>query len=204
MKKHRIILVFVATLVVFASCTKNGLNETAADPAGSNRFKGTGIVLSVDAEQGSVSIKHEAIEGLMSAMTMTFKAGDKSIVSGLAENDNVNFTLEKTENGFNLVEVSKNKAVAPAGMSIYKTSCAKCHGDKGEGKRKGIPLIEGHALDHSEEDFIKQVTDGGEKMPAFGDKLSEEQIKTVVSYVKNEIQGAVKKEGSENGEEHKH
>lgn len=76
------------------------------------------------------------------------------------------------------------------GKKQTNTNCAKCHGENGEGvKDKGISLLKGHALHHSEADFIKQVEYGEEdEMPAFKDKLSEEEIAVVVKYVREEIQ----------------
>jgi mono/diheme cytochrome c family protein len=73
---------------------------------------------------------------------------------------------------------------------IFKENCARCHGDAGLGTDKGISLVKGHALHHPEGDFIRQVTDGEkDKMPSFKDKLSEEEIKAVVRYVREVIQG---------------
>jgi len=91
-----------------------------------------------------------------------------------------------------------------AGATIYATSCAECHGDKGQGAEKGIPFTSGHALDHTEADFIKTVTDGKSKkkdkeMPAFRDKLTPEQIKEVVKFVRDDIQKGLKR-----NEGHKH
>jgi mono/diheme cytochrome c family protein len=87
---------------------------------------------------------------------------------------------------------------APDGAAIYQINCARCHGPGGEGAKKGIPLISGHALHHTEGDYIKQVTDGeGKKMPAFRDTLSSEEISAVVKYVRSGIQA-----GIERGAEH--
>ena len=54
--------------------------------------------------------------------------------------------------------------------------------------------MKGHALHHSEAEFIEQVRNGEEdKMPAFKDKLTEEEIAAVVKYVREEIQSKADK-----------
>ena len=81
------------------------------------------------------------------------------------------------------------------GGEIYKTNCAQCHGGLGEGAKKGISLLKGHALKHSEAEYIEQIADGdGKKMPAFKDKLSVEQIAAVVKFVREELQKDVSKD----------
>ena len=79
----------------------------------------------------------------------------------------------------------------------YAHVCANCHGDNGEGgpvkidnKTLKVPsLKEGHALKHSDEEFVKQITKGGGGMPPFKDKLTPEQINNIVKYLRRDIQG---------------
>lgn len=78
----------------------------------------------------------------------------------------------------------------PDGAAIFAENCATCHGDRGEGAKKGIPLTNGHALHHSTEEYIEQVNDGtGKKMPAFKDKLTPEEITAVITHVRHDLQG---------------
>lgn len=81
---------------------------------------------------------------------------------------------------------------------MYMKVCASCHQDNGaggttkgpDGKPLKVPsLTEGHALKHSDAEFVKQITQGGGGMPPFKDKLSAEQINNLVRYVKRDIQG---------------
>ena len=75
--------------------------------------------------------------------------------------------------------------------------CAKCHGEDGKAQTpKGQQLKaqdftdadwQGHETD---EELIKVVTEGGMDMPAFGKKLSADQI---ASLVKKDVRGFVKK-----------
>ncbi len=87
---------------------------------------------------------------------------------------------------------------AVTGKSIYAESCAKCHKDDGSGgsvdvdgktwKAKNL-VSEGMKKD-SDEEFIEHITEGipDEGMPAFKDKLSAEEIKLVVKYIREELQ----------------
>ena len=81
--------------------------------------------------------------------------------------------------------------------ATFKKDCSVCHGEDGKGglktiddKKLKVPsLIEGHALHHADEDFVKQITKGGDGMPKFGDKLTPEEINTLVRFVRHEFQG---------------
>ena len=79
----------------------------------------------------------------------------------------------------------------------FKKNCETCHGETGEGgpkevdgKRFKVPnLREGHALKHTDEKFVVQITEGDEEMPAFKDKLSTAEINDLVKFVRKEFQG---------------
>jgi len=79
----------------------------------------------------------------------------------------------------------------------YAKHCSACHGDEGKGglvkvddKKLKVPsLREGHALGHPDEKFVKQITNGGDGMPKFSDKLSPEEINAMVRFVRHEFQG---------------
>ncbi len=80
----------------------------------------------------------------------------------------------------------------PDGAELYRVNCAVCHGAKGEGDKKGIPLISGHALNHTEAQYNAQIRFGkGTKMPAFKDKMTAEEIAATVNYVMNTIQAGL-------------
>ena len=84
-----------------------------------------------------------------------------------------------------------------AARQIYTKDCAVCHGDNGEGKTttvegkriKAPSLRSGHALDHPDADFVKQIKKGGDGMPAFASKLSENEIKDLVRSIRHDFQG---------------
>jgi mono/diheme cytochrome c family protein len=79
----------------------------------------------------------------------------------------------------------------------YAKHCSACHGDEGKGglvkvedtKLEVPSLTEGHALQHPDEEFVKQITNGGDGMPKFGDKLSPEEINAMVRFIRREFQG---------------
>jgi len=85
-----------------------------------------------------------------------------------------------------------------AARANFKKHCSVCHGEDGTGgpvklddgtKLKVPSLREGHALKHKDEEFVKQITNGGDGMPKFGDKLSREEIIDLVRFVRKEFQG---------------
>jgi mono/diheme cytochrome c family protein len=80
---------------------------------------------------------------------------------------------------------------------VYEKNCKLCHMASGEGgpvklddgtKLKVPSLREGHALRHTETDFVKQISKGGDGMPAFGEKLKPEEINELVRFIRHEFQ----------------
>src|SRR5580765_3852775 len=70
----------------------------------------------------------------------------------------------------------------------YKARCKVCHGPNAEGKpQMKIPALKTKA-DKSEAELTKQIEDGNPnstpKMPTFKDKLTAEDIKTLVAEIK--------------------
>jgi Cu/Ag efflux protein CusF len=187
---------------VFAfACTTN--SNIATNTVDKQIYKAVGVIKKIDAENGKITVDHEDIKGYMPAMEMDFSVKDKSLIESAKVGDKIDFEIERTGEKLVITKINKIGEVAVlSGAEIYKTNCAECHGDKGEGTKKGIPMISGHALHHTEAEHIKQVTDGeGEKMPAFRDKLSAEQIKAVVDFVRSDLQKNPKRDDSH---KHKH
>ncbi len=86
------------------------------------------------------------------------------------------------------------------GRASYDKNCKVCHGANGEGgpvklddgtKLKVPSLREGHALKHPDSDYVKQITKGGDGMPAFGDKCKPEEITEMVRFIRHECQGGM-------------
>ncbi len=88
--------------------------------------------------------------------------------------------------------------------ATFKKNCSACHGEDGtgglktvDGKKLKVPNFrEGHALHHPDEDFIKQITKGGDGMPAFKDKLTPEEINGLVKFIRHEFQGGMMNMGN--------
>jgi mono/diheme cytochrome c family protein len=80
---------------------------------------------------------------------------------------------------------------------VFKENCSKCHGDSGDGgpvtvdgKKLRVPSFKtGHALKHTDEDFVDQIKNGGDGMPVFKDKLKPEQVNDLVHFIRKEFQG---------------
>jgi cytochrome c6 len=74
--------------------------------------------------------------------------------------------------------------------TIFRSECASCHGNNGhptlKGKLKGAPNL---SSDHwqesaSDEHIFNAISNGKKKMPAFGKKLSQAEIESLVAYVR--------------------
>lgn len=81
--------------------------------------------------------------------------------------------------------------------ALFVEYCAKCHGQDGTGNTpRGKQLMARDFTDaewqssKKDDQLLKQVRDGSEDMPAFGKKLSKEQIE---SLIKNDVRGFGKK-----------
>ena len=80
----------------------------------------------------------------------------------------------------------------------YAKDCQSCHGPTGQGgpvklddgsKLKVPSLCEGHALRHQDSEMLKQITKGGDGMPAFADKLKPEDMNDLIRFIRHEFQG---------------
>ena len=81
--------------------------------------------------------------------------------------------------------------------AIYDKECKSCHGQNGAGgpvkledgtKLKVPSFREGHALRHPDADYLKQITKGGDGMPAFEKKLTAEQMNDLIKFIRREFQ----------------
>jgi len=74
-----------------------------------------------------------------------------------------------------------------AGASIYRASCATCHGQDGQG---GVgPTLAGAVVSRFPDpaDQVAVVRDGRGGMPAFGGRLTDEEIAQVVEYTRTRL-----------------
>jgi Cu/Ag efflux protein CusF len=85
------------------------LRVEAARP-GASSWTVRGIVRSVVPKLGAIFLTHEAMPGLMEAMTMGFEAEDPKLLDGLAPGDPVRFTVRKDGERLVLVTIEKQRA----------------------------------------------------------------------------------------------
>ena len=74
-----------------------------------------------------------------------------------------------------------------AGQSLYETNCASCHGSQGQGHiEPNAPALDDseHAWHHPDEQIILIIKNGGFNMPPVGADMSEEEIETIIAYMK--------------------
>ena len=77
-----------------------------------------------------------------------------------------------------------------AGAATYKAKCAMCHGPDGTastpmGKMMKIPSFKSPASKSASEASLIAITKNGKgKMPSYNGKLSDAQIKEVVSFIR--------------------
>lgn len=89
--------------------------------------------------------------------------------------------------------VSANSDAVAAGMMIYMDHCQNCHGEKGNGKGKKAPELSIAPADFTDPSRVGRQTDGelfweithGHRpMPAFKDKLTNEERWQVVTFIR--------------------
>lgn len=111
-------------------------------------------------------------------------------------NSNIAAVVNNTTANMNATPSATPDELASA-RKIYSEICVRCHKENGEG---GVVDIEGGKLKvpnlktegkmkDPDSEFIEQIRGGGDGMPAFKDKLSEQEIKDLVKFIRKDIQG---------------
>ena len=77
-----------------------------------------------------------------------------------------------------------------SGEGIYMTHCANCHGANGSGRGTAADFVhDKKRMSKSDEELLESIRNGliGNLgyMPPWKDRLSEEQIKAVLKYIRN-------------------
>ncbi len=86
--------------------------------------------------------------------------------------------------------VSVPKASADDSADLFKSKCQMCHGADGKGTPTGTKMgaHDFHSADvqkMTDAQLIDTITNGKNKMPAYKDKLTADQIKGLAAYVKS-------------------
>jgi Cu(I)/Ag(I) efflux system protein CusF len=108
--------------ILFSSCQKQS-SETkpASTPAGkpisvtgppgfpppvlNKPYPGSGVVATINRNEGWIEINHEEIKDLMPAMQMEFNVKEKSLLDRVKIGERVDFTIVETEKGEYLIDI---------------------------------------------------------------------------------------------------
>ena len=83
-----------------------------------------------------------------------------------------------------------SSARAQSASATYKAKCAGCHGADGKASTGAGKALGAHdfaseeVAKMSDADLVKTVTDGKNKMPAYGKSMKEPEIKDLVAYIR--------------------
>ncbi len=80
--------------------------------------------------------------------------------------------------------VAANKASIEEGRRLFQENCASCHGPTGRGDGPAAAQLTMMAGHHPAGDLAWKIANGRGAMPPWKDTLNENQIWTLVSYIK--------------------
>jgi mono/diheme cytochrome c family protein len=75
--------------------------------------------------------------------------------------------------------------------ALFKSKCVMCHGEDGSGNTpsgkalKAKDLRSDEVQKNSDAELTEVIIKGGNKMPAFGQKLKPDQIQQLVAYIRH-------------------
>jgi mono/diheme cytochrome c family protein len=90
-----------------------------------------------------------------------------------------------------LALVLSTSALADSGADIYKAKCTACHGAKGQGdtmlgRNLKVPALGSPEVQKkSDDELIAIIAKGKKRMPSFDRKLSKDQIRDVLEFVRS-------------------
>ncbi len=87
----------------------NAKETRATSQAGERSWSVKGIVRGISTEANLLFVTHDALPGLMSSMTMGFRANDPKLLQGLNPGDLIQFTVKESGNQLVVVAVQKDK-----------------------------------------------------------------------------------------------
>lgn len=121
-----------------------------------------------------------------------------SCIKADAPNSNPTNSTVSTETTDPIARTSPVIDKFAAAKDIYDKKCIKCHQETGEGGKIQIDTValkvpnfrDPRNQDDDDADYIERVERGASgKMPAFKGKLTDDEIKSVVGYIRHEFQG---------------
>lgn len=90
-----------------------------------------------------------------------------------------------------LGQLANSVKAQDSGAALFKAKCAACHGADGKGEttmgkmNKLRDLGSPDVQKQSDEDFAGIITNGKNKMPAYGKSLKPEQVKDLVAFIRS-------------------
>jgi len=85
-----------------------------------------------------------------------------------------------------LLAVCASPALADDAAATYKAKCAMCHGADGKGGKMGTrDFASPEVKAETDAQLTDIITKGKGKMPAYSGKLSDEDIKGLVTYIRS-------------------
>ena len=86
---------------------------------------------------------------------------------------------------FGLIAICSHPAAAQDAAATYKAKCAMCHGPDGKGGKMGTrDFASAEVKGESDAQLTEVITKGKGKMPAYGEKLKDTEIKDMVAYIR--------------------
>jgi cytochrome c6 len=84
-----------------------------------------------------------------------------------------------------LMAAFSSPAMAQDAAATYKAKCAMCHGPDGKGGKMGTKdFASPEVQKQSDAELAATITNGKGKMPKYGEKLKENEIKDLVTYIR--------------------
>jgi cytochrome c6 len=84
-----------------------------------------------------------------------------------------------------MLAVCSSSAVAQDAAATFKAKCAMCHGADGKGGKMGTrDFASAEVKAETDAQLTDIITKGKGKMPAYGGKLSDADIKGLVTYIR--------------------
>ena len=88
-----------------------------------------------------------------------------------------------------LIAVCSSSAAAQEAAATYKSKCAMCHGPDGKGSAAGAKMgvhdfTSADVQGQSDAQLSEIVTKGKGKMPPYGGKLKDNEIKDLIAYIR--------------------
>jgi mono/diheme cytochrome c family protein len=87
------------------------------------------------------------------------------------------------------IVAAQSPATDDPAASLYKLNCATCHGDDGAGSTLGLrmnvkDLRSKEVQDKTSTELEQAIRNGSDKMPAFKNRLNDNQIQKLVEYIR--------------------